>query len=90
MSILQDSRFALRLLAKARVSTAIAILSLALGIGATTAIFSVVYAVLVDPYPYADADRIGGRMIGALRACRRDSEHLRARLSTDPPFTRYI
>jgi predicted permease len=63
MSILQDSRFALRLLAKARVSTAIAILSLALGIGATTAIFSVVYAVLVDPYPYADADRIGGPWI---------------------------
>src|SRR4029077_18292441 len=60
MSILQDFRFALRLLAKTRVSTAVAILSLALGIGATTAIFSVVYAVLVDPYPYADADRIGG------------------------------
>jgi len=60
MTLLQDVRFALRLLAKSRISTAIAILSLALGIGATTAIFSVVYAVLVDPYPYANADRIGG------------------------------
>src|SRR6266849_6729621 len=59
MSILQDIRYALRLLVKSRVSTTVAVLSLALGIGATTAIFSVVYAVLVDPYPYAGADRIG-------------------------------
>jgi predicted permease len=60
MSIVQDIRYALRQLAKSRVSTTVAILSLALGIGATTAIFSVVYAVLVDPYPYAGAERIGG------------------------------
>jgi predicted permease len=60
MSIFQDLRYAFRLLVKSRVSSTIAILSLALGIGATTAIFSVVYAVLVDPYPYAGADRIGG------------------------------
>jgi predicted permease len=39
--------------------TAVAILSIALGIGATTTIFSVVYAVLIDPYPYRSADRIG-------------------------------
>jgi MacB-like periplasmic core domain len=60
MSIFQDIRHALRLLVKSRVSTTVAVLSLALGIGATTAIFSVVYAVLVDPYPYAGAERIGG------------------------------
>jgi putative ABC transport system permease protein len=60
MSIFQDIRYALRLLVKSRVSTTLAVLSLALGIGATTAIFSVVYAVLVDPYPYAGAERIGG------------------------------
>jgi len=59
VSMVQDIRYALRLLGKARVSTAVAVLSLALGIGATTAIFSVVYAVLVDPYPYVGAERIG-------------------------------
>ena len=63
MSILQDIRYALRLLVKSRVSTTIAILSLALGIGAATAIFSVVYAVLIDPYPYAAAERIGGARV---------------------------
>jgi hypothetical protein len=60
MSIFQDIRYALRLLVKSRLSTTVAVLSLALGIGATTAIFSVVYAVLVDPYPYAGAERIWG------------------------------
>jgi predicted permease len=59
VSILQDVRYALRMLVKSRMSTTVAVLSLALGIGATTAIFSVVYAVLVDPYPYTGAQRIG-------------------------------
>jgi predicted permease len=59
MSATHDLRYALRLLARSRLSTVLAILSLALGIGATTAIFSVVYAVLIDPYPYTSADRIG-------------------------------
>jgi predicted permease len=59
MSATHDLRYALRLLARSRLSTILAILSLALGIGATTAIFSVVYAVLIDPYPYTAADRIG-------------------------------
>jgi predicted permease len=60
MSPTHDLRYALRLLARSRLSTTLAILSLALGIGATTAIFSVVYAVLIDPYPYTAANRIGG------------------------------
>ncbi len=59
MPLSHDLRYALRLLTRSRLSTTLAILSLALGIGATTAIFSVVYAVLIDPYPYTAADRIG-------------------------------
>jgi predicted permease len=58
-SMLSDSRYGIRQLRKSPGFTAVAILSLALCIGATTVIFSVVYAVLVDPYPYAGADRIG-------------------------------
>src|SRR5215475_13189525 len=49
----RDLRYGLRVLAKSRGMTAVAILSLALGIGATTAIFSTVYGVLISPYPYS-------------------------------------
>jgi len=56
-AIVQDLRFALRQLRKSLGFTFTAILSLALGIGATTAVFSVIYAILMDPYPYAHADR---------------------------------
>src|SRR5436190_23633681 len=56
--MLQDLVFALRELRK-RPSLAItALLSLTLGIGATTAVFSVIYALLVNPYPYLGADRM--------------------------------
>jgi predicted permease len=54
----QDLRYCLRQLAKTPAFTLTAIVSLTLGIGATTAVFSVVYAVLMDPYPYAAADRM--------------------------------
>ena len=56
--IVQDVRGALRQFWRAPGFTATAVLSLMLGIGATTAIFSVVYGVLLDPYPYKDADRM--------------------------------
>ncbi|HWC15576.1 MAG TPA: ABC transporter permease, partial [Terriglobales bacterium] len=58
LEVLQDLRFAWRQLRTARGFAAVAILSIALGIGATTAVFSVIYAVLVDPYPYVNADRM--------------------------------
>lgn len=57
-TLLQDLRFSIRQLIKLPGFTLTAVLSLALGIGATTAVFSVVYAILVDPYPYAAPDRM--------------------------------
>jgi predicted permease len=57
-SIRQDVRFGARLLAKAPTFSVIAILTLAVGIGANTAIFSVVHAVLLKGLPYPAADRL--------------------------------
>ena len=55
---MQDLRYSVRLLVRSPGLTLTALVSLALGIGVTTAVFSVIYAGLINPYPFTAADRI--------------------------------
>ena len=101
-TIQQDIKFAGRMLWKNKSVTFIAIIALALGIGANTAIFSVVNAVLLKPLPYRDADRLvwiwgnvrGGSTRASVsppdffdyRAQNNSFEHLAASTSVSVPF----
>jgi putative ABC transport system permease protein len=70
-ALVKDARFAIRGLRKQPAFTFAAVMALALGIGATTTIFSVIQNVLLDPYPmYADVDRIVGVQIRDLASAR--------------------
>jgi len=66
-SIWQDIRYGARVLSKTPGFVLVAALSLALGIGATTAIFSVIYGVLISPYPYAKPNQIWSPQIRDLK-----------------------
>jgi predicted permease len=67
-AILNDLRYALRQLFRNPGFALTAILSLALSIGATTAVFSVIYAALINPYPYPSADRIVSPVVTSVAA----------------------
>src|SRR5580700_8981794 len=57
-TVIQDLRYCFSQLIKTPGFTLTAIISLTLGIGATTAVFSIIYAVIMNPYPYAAPDRM--------------------------------
>ena len=68
--IWSDVRYGLRRLLKRPTFTGLAVVTLALGVGAATTIFSVIQNVLLDPFPYTDASRIAVVQIQDLTSAR--------------------
>src|SRR5689334_3422469 len=64
--MIQDLGYALRAFRRSPAFTLVALLSLTLGIGATTAIFSVIYGIIIAPYPYAKPDEIWAPQVRSL------------------------
>jgi len=82
-SFLQDLRYGIRTLIKDRAFLFTAVLALALGIGSTTAIFSVIDNVLLEPFPYTD----GQRLMAILVHDNSSSDSFSARCGTFPSAT---
>jgi len=92
--LLQDLRYGLRTLARTPSFTAIAVLTLALGIGANAAIFSVVHAVLLKRLPYPDPDRLvvvaeSQKIVGEMGVAWPDFLDLRERVRSLHPLALY-